>query len=71
MKGEGGTDVFGDKTSSENCPSRTDCFRACGWLDANERASVRATGEGVFGVVEANHGLKAQSLEQGLSLTMS
>lgn len=46
--GKGGTEVVGERTSRDNVsswPSRTDCFRACGWFGG--RASVRASGEGM------------------------
>jgi hypothetical protein len=41
VEGEGGTDVVGDRTSSENCPSRTDCFRACDWMPRREHQYVQ------------------------------
>ena len=39
--------------SSENWPSSTDCLRAWGWLEAKGRESVRASGEGTSGDVDA------------------
>lgn len=47
-------EVVGDRMSSENWPSSTDCLRAWGWFEAKGRESVRARGEGTSGDVGAD-----------------
>ena len=53
-----------DSISNENWPSSTDCLRAWGWLEAKERVSVRARGEGTSGDVGA--AIKVSSPEEEL-----